>query len=315
MGLVAGLFFFILLFFLPNHPYFYFPFEPDSVTNKIKEVPPAPRPKIEVGSFKNPAFPISSLSAKSFLVIDFDSGKIIIANHPDLALPPASLTKLLTALVAVEYYQLDDVLEVDKEYRIGKNMGLVVGERIKVFDLLLGLLIHSANDAAYVLARNYPGGERAFIKRMNQKAREIGLRRSNFVNFDGEEDLGHYSTPWDLAQLARVFLKDPVFKGIVQMKRKTVFSADKRFVHQLENTNELLGKIWENKGVKTGWTQEAGECFIGYFEFDGRRIITVVLKSKNRFEDTKTLFEWVKENVRWQDYSLIHSGEIAETNP
>jgi D-alanyl-D-alanine carboxypeptidase (penicillin-binding protein 5/6) len=318
--MILGLFLLIFLFFLPNNELFYLPFWPQNSAFRIEDIPVSAQPLLKE-NFSNPSvfFPIS---AKSFVVVDFDSGKLIASRQPFVAFPPASLTKLLTALVAVDYYKPNDILLADKEYSVGKNMGLAAGEEMKAIDLLRGLLIHSANDAAYVLASNYPGGREAFVEKMNEKMREIGLTKSHFANFDGEIDRNHFSTPLDLAILSRYFLKNDLLSQIVRVPQMTVYSVNGRFSHDLETTNELLGKVPENKGVKTGWTQEAGECFIGYFEFDDlslskakRRLIIVVLGSQDRFADTKRLFEWARNNLIWQDYSLIHSGEIASMNP
>ncbi|MBL7078423.1 D-alanyl-D-alanine carboxypeptidase [Candidatus Shapirobacteria bacterium] len=262
---------------------------------------------------------VNSLTARSWLAVDLESGAFLGGKNIDIAFAPASLTKIVTALVAFEHYDLDRILVVGKEYRVGRHMGLVSGEKIKAVDLLSGLLIHSGNDAAYTLAGNYPGGEKAFVERMNQWVKERGFKRTHFVNFDGEEDENHYSTAADLAQLARLLWQNPVLRQMVGLEEKVVMSSDGRYEHRLQTTNELLDLAPEARGLKTGWTEQAGECFVGLFEIisqddkQARFIITVVLGSEDRFGETLEILNWVKKGVIWKDHSATHSVEIAET--
>jgi D-alanyl-D-alanine carboxypeptidase len=183
-------------------------------------------------------------------------------------------------------------------------MGLKKGEKLTVFDLYLGLLVHSANDAAFVLADNYPGGVVGFIEAMNNKASLLGLYRTHFVNFDGEEDLNHFTTALDIARLSRILLKNELFSTIVELDSAVVRSIDGAIEHRLETTNQLLGVVPEIKGLKTGWTDQAGECFVSYLQLekDGktRRLVTVVLASTDRFGETENLLDWVKKSVFWR---------------
>jgi len=275
---------------------------------------PVPKPKVEA-KFEQ------KLSAKSWLVMDVKSGSVLEGKDFNLSLPPASLTKIVTALVALKHYSPDQVLLVTQEYPVGRTMGLKAGERLKVIDLLTGLLVHSANDAAYVLASNYPQGTKGFVKQMNLYVQQRGLRRTHFVNFDGEEDEGHYSTAYDLAQLARLLLQQPTARQLMQIRQKTVSDLAGKEEHLLETTNQLLEIVPEAKGLKTGWTQQAGECFVGYFEVLDKKqalpheVITVLLGSQDRFGETIRLLNWVKDKVVWEDYSPTHSIETAGTKP
>jgi len=266
------------------------------------------REKIEFSSSSLPVVakpPRPYLTAKAYLVLDADSGTLLAWRNRGWALPPASLTKIVSALVVLDKYSLDEVLVVDRAYSVGRNISLAEGERMRAGDLLRALMIHSANDAAYVLAANYPGGVAGFVEAMNEKVNKLGFKRTSFINFDGEEDNGHFSTAFELAQLARLLVEDPFLAETVQLSEAEIYDIDGRVVHQLETTNELLGVMPEIKGLKTGWTQQAGECFIGLFEFekDGRqrRVLTVILGSRDRFGETKKLAKWVKGNVSWQD--------------
>lgn len=252
------------------------------------------------------------LSAKSAIVMDAESGVVLFKKDPYLRLHPASITKMAAAIAALELYPVDEVIEVKEEYPVGKVMELVKGERITVGNLFYGLLVHSANDAAYILAGQSPENVANFIDRMNEFSKKIGLYDTHFVNFDGEDDQNHYSTAFDLAHLTRWALKNNLFREAIQLKEMTVTDIDGLIVHKIESTNELLGVIPEIKGVKTGWTSIAGECFVGLIEEDGRRLITVILGSNDRFGETKMLIDWVKNNVYWENYS-DHSVGIAET--
>jgi D-alanyl-D-alanine carboxypeptidase len=169
-------------------------------------------------------FPI--LSAQSVLAVDLGSGATLYEKNPDSSLLPASTTKIITALVSLDIYKLNKVLTVKSGWVEGQKMGLVEGEKISVRDLLYGLLVYSANDAAEVLANNYPGGREAFILAMNEKAREFNLEGSHFTNPSGLETEGHYTTARDLARIASVAMKNPIFAKIVSTKQKIVESVD-----------------------------------------------------------------------------------------
>lgn len=267
-----------------------------------------PKPLPVVSRFVSPP----DLVAQSALIVDVDSGTVLFQKKPHLKLHPASITKMATAIVALETYPLDEAVKVDRAYLVGRNMGLQNGETISVENLIYGLLVHSANDAAFVLAGQEENRIRNFVNRMNNFIVQLGLENTYFVNFDGEDDQNHYSTAFDLAHLARWALKNKTFVQAIRTKEMTATDIQGKIVHHLETTNELLDLIPEVKGIKTGWTPQAGECFVGLVQLEGRQLITVVLKSNDRFAETKRLIQWAKEAVSWQDYST-HSTEIAGT--
>lgn len=253
------------------------------------------------------------LSAKSALVMDVDSGAVLFQKNPDLKLNPASITKMVTAIVALELYPMDEVVTVKQEYPVGKNMELVKGERISIENLIYGLLVDSANDAAYVLAGQSENGRRNFVNRMNQFTREIGLTDTHFVNFDGEDDQNHYSTAFDLAHLTRLALKNNIFSRAIRLKEVTVKDVSGQIEHNLESTDELLGALPEIKGVKTGWTPKAGECFVGLVDLGDHQLITVILASEDRFAETEKLITWIKKAVSWREGYSDHSTGMAGT--
>ena len=245
------------------------------------------------------------LSAKSALVIDLDSRSLLYLKNPDQRLMPASTTKIMTALVVLEHYPLEKVLKVREPFLVGQVMELEANEEITVKNLLYGLLVQSGNDSAEILAENFTNGKSGFIQRMNQKAKELHLEETTFSNPTGIEAYDHYSTVHDLAILAAFALQNPIFKEIVATKAITVSNVTGEIQHPLENINKLLGKVRGIKGVKTGWTENAGECLVSYTERDERGIITVILASQDRFGETKHLIEWAFANHRWQSFPAI----------
>jgi D-alanyl-D-alanine carboxypeptidase (penicillin-binding protein 5/6) len=239
------------------------------------------------------------LSAQAYLIMDAQTGTIVKSKNKDWRLPPASLTKIPAAIVAIKKYPLNQTVTVKEEYPVGKIMNLKENEQIDVNSLLHGLLIHSANDAAYVLAGQDDQQRQEFINEMNQLAQQYDLDKTHFVNFDGEQDISHLSSAFDLAQLTRLGLKNPIFKQLVQMPEKIIYDQSGRVAHKLENTNELLAEFDNVKGVKTGWTPQAGECLISLVYIDNNPVLTVVLDSQDRFEDTRKLINWSQNNLSW----------------
>ena len=247
-------------------------------------------------------FPI--LSAQAALAVDIDSGISLYEKNPNTPLLPASTTKIITALVAMDNYSLETNLTVGKFWVEGQKMGLREGEKIRVDDLLQGLLIFSANDAAEVLALNYPGGRSAFIDAMNEKARTLSLENSNFKNPTGLDGNGHSSTARDLVRVSEVAMRNKKFAQIVATKEKSVTSVDGKIAHKLINLNELVGKVEGVLGVKTGWTEVARENLVTYIERDGHRVMIALLGSQDRFGETEELISWIFENYKWQEVSL-----------
>jgi len=248
------------------------------------------------------------LSAHAAVVIDRDSGVMMFAKNEKSQLLPASTVKLMTALVALEHYHLDDVLIAREINFQGQDMELEEGERIAVSSLLAGVLVASANDAATLLAQDYPGGIRSFVEAMNEKAKELNLNDTYFTNPTGLDidEKGNllldysYSTALDLARLASVVLKHPIISEMVGTTAITVTDVSGEIKHPLYNINELVHWLPGMKGIKTGWTAEAKECLIGYVERDGRGVITVVLGSDDRFGETAKLVDWAFSNYEWQ---------------
>jgi len=215
----------------------------------------------------------------------------------------------MTALVSLDYYKLSDVLTVGKLEVNGETIKLVEGEKMTVENLLYGLLVASGNDAALVLAQNYPGGQINFVQAMNQKAQDLNLTHTYFANPTGLDSNKEgkiltdfsYTTALDLARLAAFALKNENFLRFVSTTNITISDIQGKIFHKLDNVNELLGKFSGVKGVKTGWTEEAGECLVGYTERDNHGLITVIMGSQDRFGETTKLVNWVFGNFQWQE--------------
>ena len=245
-------------------------------------------------------YPGSEVTAGGVVIEDVDSGVILYQRNSYEPFAPASTTKILTALVALDAYNLDDVLTVKTLQKNGQTMKLVAGERMTVENLLYGALIQSGNDAAYALAENYSGGVEGFVVAMNQKAQELHLTQSRLTNPVGFDDPNHMMTPMDLVRLATVALSHKTIAKMVAIPQITISDVTHTYFHNLTNVNQLLGKIPGVGGIKTGWTEEAGENLVTLVERGGRRVIIVVLKSQDRFADTTKLIDWVFGNHRWE---------------
>lgn len=237
-------------------------------------------------------------SAKALIVFDASAKAPLLSKNPQLRFSPASTAKIMSALVTLEQYNPATILTVDKltNSSDSSKMGLFIGERISVENLIYGMLLPSGGDAAEVLARNYIGGEKAFVDRMNSKAREIGLKNTHFVDPAGYED-DNYSTAYDLARLGEYALKNPLIREVVKTKKKLVFNYDKTILHNLSNLNELLD-IPSVTGIKTGFTNEAEGVLVTSFEYNKKRYIMVVLGSKDRFSDTRGLIEGIIHDLK-----------------
>ncbi|OGG07991.1 hypothetical protein A3D05_00795 [Candidatus Gottesmanbacteria bacterium RIFCSPHIGHO2_02_FULL_40_24] len=293
----------VLLSLFPS-PNFYFrpqiPVQISHATDPQISLPPPPPLPVN-GNLS----PLPILSAQGVVVKDLESGVILYAKNEQKLLFPASTTKVMTALIILEKYNLDDVFTVNSVITDGRKMDLMAGEKLTVEALLQGTLIHSANDAAYVLADNYPGGVSAFVKAMNDKARQIGLRDTYFTNPVGFDDPHHYTTPLDLVRLAVYALNNKTFNKIVSTKAITVSDITFTYFHELTNVNQLLGRVAGIAGVKTGYTENAGEILISTVKKNGHNILFAVLKSHDRFGETVKLIDWVFYNFKWVEVAEV----------
>lgn len=245
------------------------------------------------------------ISAEAAYISDLESGAVLYRKNEFVQRSPASTTKLLTALVALEHFKLEDILTVSSEATTaGQVVGLFPGEQLYVKDLIQAMLISSGNDAAYVLANNYPGGNEAFVRRMNELAKEIGMQSSYFQNPAGFDHDTHYSTAYDLSVLAREAIKSPFIKETVATATTTIYNTSGMVPHVLRTTNQLLLENPFVVGIKTGTTEKAGQVLISQYQTNGSGdILVVMMGSKDRFSDTRSLADWVYGRYQWKLFS------------
>ncbi len=256
----------------------------------------APTVRISVGELRSWAeqSTLPDLSAESFLLYDMGSDRTIFAHNSATARAPASLTKLMTALLVLEHADLDDVVTVEaQDMAEGATMGLRVGDVVSVQDLLWGLLLPSGNDAANTLARHVGGSVEEFVRMMNARSQTLGLQQTHFVNPHGLDATGHVSSAEDMLQLTRALWTYPVFRTMVGTARVAWNGRD------LLTTNEWLATYDGVTGVKTGTTDNAGECLIASVERNGRTVLLVIMGSSRRYQDAATLYETFRAHYAW----------------
>ena len=249
-------------------------------------------------------FPPPPLTVKAALAYDLDSGTILYSNNLDEKLPIASLTKLMTALTVVKNQNLEATITVahDAQGVVGSTIGLVAGEQVRASDLVRALLISSSNDAAVALADFIGGSQEKFADMMNQQAASLGLVETHFSNpvgWDSYDSQDNYSNALDLIKIVQEFLKNDELRQIVKIKALTITSTDGKYSHELHTTNKLLLDDPEVEGIKTGFTSKALGNLIILVNHADRRIVTVVLGSNNREQDSRNLIDWVLSVYRW----------------
>jgi D-alanyl-D-alanine carboxypeptidase (penicillin-binding protein 5/6) len=237
---------------------------------------------------------VPSPDARAFYVVNASTGEVLAAHDGRERLPIASITKLMTALVALQHLQLDQVVTVSaRAARVGEErIPLRAGQQITVRDLLKGALIQSANDAADALASAASGGDvQQFVDWMNERARQLGLRDTHFARPDGLDAPGHVSSARDIAVLAQVAMRVPVVREIVRERTDTIEGG----AVALHTWNDLLGVFPGTIGVKTGHTDAAGWCEVAAARRPGYTIYAVILGSPTRAQrnaDLERLLEW-----------------------
>lgn len=292
------IFYTLLFLFYPGDSYYFHLFAYNR--EAINKTTPALKLKINpIPYLKFPYYP--EVSAEAIYLIDLPSFTPVFSRNENLKLFPASTTKILTALVAYDVYKPDQVITVKKTITDGQLMRLVVGEKITVENILYGMLVYSGNDAAYVLADNY--GYDKFVNLMNKKVQALGMKNSHFSNPNGLDSGSQFSTAFDLSLAARELLKNPYLSKIVSTKEITISDVDFKYFHQLTNVNKLLGEIQGLGGLKTGYTENAGENLVSFYKKNGHQFVIVILKSQDRFNDTRNIIKWIEENVGYYSFT------------
>ncbi|MDD5147019.1 MAG: serine hydrolase [Candidatus Daviesbacteria bacterium] len=252
------------------------------------------------------SLPVPIVSARAVFIEDLATDTILYQKDANTPFPIASTTKIMTALVGVEYFKQNSILTIGSSANIpGSRVGLVSGENLSFRSLLYGMLLNSGNDAAFALAENYPGGVLSFISAMNKKVLELNLRNTHFDNPAGFDSPNHYSSAADLAKITKEALKNSQLARIFATKETNIVSLDKKYSHQLFNLNKLLTQINGVLGIKTGTTDQAKENLVTLIERDWHRVLIIILGSNDRFGETTRLIDWTYTNIIWPETETL----------
>lgn len=265
------------------------------------------------------------ITAEAGVIIDANTGLVLFDKNKDVKLEPASITKVMTALLALENLDMKKKVIIDEEtpFTEGSRIYLLEGEEVTVEDLMYALLLESANDSAVAIAKEVSGSVEEFVKLMNKRAKEIGAKNTNFVNPHGLHEDGHVTTAYDMALIAQEAMRNQDFRKFILTYRHVIEKTNKQPTRFLYNTNRLIydektkvdangilrpAKYDGTTGIKTGYTPEAGGCLITGAEKDGSEFIAVVLKSTDlgRFGDGITLLDFAFAN--YKSVSAIKGG-------
>ncbi len=244
---------------------------------------------------------LPQISAQGAIIMDAKTKAVLYSKNPKIRFSPASTTKIMTAIVALDNFKPEDILTVKDASSEGSILGVYEGEKFTLENLIYAMLLPSANDAALAIAQNYPQGQTEFVKKMNEKAQLFILRNTHFGDPAGLLDRDNYTTPFDLARLASFALEYKEIARAVSTKYKTITNTSGS-IYPVENLNKLLGINGVN-GVKTGYTEEAGQVLVTSKVEDGNTIIIVVMGSEDRFLDTEKLLSLISGNLT---YLSIH---------
>lgn len=247
-----------------------------------------------------------SVSADAAILMDLKTGQVLYAKNPFEKRPPASTTKVITALLAIETGKLTDKVTVSRKaaYTEGSSMYLKAGEVFTLSDLLYGALLNSGNDACVAIAEHIAGSVENFAVLMNMKALALGALNTHFVNPNGLPNRDHYTCAYDLALIARRALANPTFSKIVSTKDKYIDLPEPNWDRRLQNTNQLLWRYLWADGVKTGTTSAAGQCLISSASKGSRQLLAVVLRSGDRWNESIRLFEYGFNNFDYNQVSV-----------
>ncbi len=250
------------------------------------------------------------VSAQSAVVLEAGTGRILFEKNAYQKLPMASTTKVMTALVALEYGNPDDVITVGQNASgvEGSSIWLSAGERMTLSDMLYGLMLASGNDAAVAIAEHIGGSVEAFVDMMNKKAKEIGAYNTHFANPNGLPDKNHYTTAYDLALISAYAMKNETFCTIVKTQYKTLPWEGHEWDRVVKNKNKILWNYEGGNGIKTGFTKEAGRCLAAAAQRDNMQLVSVVLNAPDMFNDCMALMDYGFEN--YDNRIIVKKGEL-----
>lgn len=258
---------------------------------------------------------LPKISADAAVLMDAVTGDVLLDKQAHKRRPPASTTKIITAILGLELGRPDEVVTVSsKAAAVGEStIHLDPGEKATLYELITGALIKSGNDACVAIGEQIAGSEEQFVRMMNQKALFLGAKDTHFENTNGLPNKNHYSTAYDLALIARYGLGLPAFSSITRQKETEIHFLEPDFLMDVRNTNKLLWSYPYADGVKTGTTNAAGKCLVASATKDGRQLIAVVLHASDRFGDAQRMLEWGFNQT--ETVSVVKAGEAAAEFP
>lgn len=256
---------------------------------------------------------LTDITAEAAVLIDSETGDVLFEKNASEKLGMASTTKIMTGILAIENCDPDDIVTISRNasYTEGSSIYTKENEKITVETLIYGLLLKSGNDAAVALAEHIAGSEEKFADMMNDKAKELGLKNTHFVNPHGLYDPDHYTTAYELAMLARYAMRNKTFAKIVNTVKFVEETDEDRDNHIINNANKLIKMYDEADGIKPGYTPETGRTLVGSASKDGWRVITVTLNCADDWNEHKKMFDYAFEN--YHRVTIASKGESIGT--
>ena len=249
------------------------------------------------------------ISATSAILMDTDNNIILYEKNINEVRSVASISKIMTAILAIESGKMDDVVMIGDEINTAYGSGIYIkkGEELTLRNLVYGLMLRSGNDAALAIAHHVGGGVDNFVVMMNKKAKEIGMKNTEFNNPSGlDEEKGNYSTAYDMAKLASYAIKNDEFKKITGTKKYKLKTNMNTYIWN--NKNKMLTMYKYSTGGKTGYTEIAKRTLVSYASKDNTNLVVVTLNDGNDWNDHRELFEYGFNN--YKNYTLIKKGNI-----
>lgn len=260
-----------------------------------------------------PAFASAmDIKAKSAVILDATTGKVLWSKDPDTPRYPASTTKIMTGLLLLEHTSRDDMITAPMDVeKVGESsMHLKPGEKVSARDMLYALMLRSANDGCYAVAVHVAGSVPEFSRMMNERAAAIGCTHTHFNNPNGLNDPKHTISARDLALIAREAMKNPLFEEVVRTPKYIIERSHNQKDTHMVSRNKWLRKDSSADGIKTGYTRPAGHCYVGSATRNGYRVITVILNSENWQKDHQQMLDWSYKNH--ERFTLAaQQGEVA----
>lgn len=284
-----------------------------SVSKPKKAAAASQKRKKSSSQGENQGTGLPRISADAAVLMDAVTGDVLLDKQAHKRRPPASTTKIMTAILGLELGRPDEIVTVSsKAAAVGEStIHLDPGEKAVLYELITGALIKSGNDACVAIGEQIAGSEERFVRMMNQKALFLGAKDTHFENTNGLPNKNHYSTAYDLALIARYGLSLPSFSSITRQKETEIHFLEPDFMMDLRNTNKLLWNYPYADGVKTGTTNAAGKCLVASATKNGRQLIAVVLHAPDRFGDAQRMLEWGFNQT--ETVSVVKAGEpVAE---